>query len=128
MAKVKLIIGLPGSGKTYFAKTKYPKFTLIDDPGANKDALLLMMYHLNVTKWDLVVTDPILCAEKDRNKAIELFISKGYEVECVYFENDPQKCRKNLVYRNDGRNISSFTCFSYKIPDNVETIKIWQPK
>lgn len=126
--KAVLIIGLPGSGKTYLANTKYePKcYVLIDDPSNNKSSSALMTYHLNDTSRNLVITDPHLCNTKNRNKSVEFIKSKGYEVECVFFENDEEKCKKLLKERNDGRVIKSFKSFGYKIPDDVIPLKIYE--
>jgi hypothetical protein len=50
-------------------------------------------------------------------------------MKCSFFENDPEKCFNNIQYRNDGRNISlqGLKSFNYTIPENTETLPIWQP-
>jgi hypothetical protein len=54
----------------------------------------------------------------------------GYEVEWVYFENDPNKCRANVLRRNsagDGRRVDGLigTLSSiYTVPDGVEVIGV----
>ena len=124
-----LIIGLPGSGKTYLAKNKYVPmgYCLIDDPSQNQDNYYSMMYHLNITKWDLVIVDPHFCKEKDRTKAIEFIKSKKYNVKCIFMENDEAKCNELLKLRNDGKVITTFEAFNYTIPKGVKPVKIYNP-
>jgi predicted kinase len=123
MSTAILIVGLPGSGKTHLANTKYvPKgFLLLDDP-RTKDELI---EHLR-TGVDLVITDPHLCKHNFRNIAKDLLESWSYQVEFVYFENNPEKCRKLIKHRNDGRLIERFESFQYTIPTDVTPLAIYE--
>jgi hypothetical protein len=51
--------------------------------------------------------------------------SAGYEIETIYFENNPEKCQNNITYRDDGREIY-LEAFEYNIPENQPTLEIWQ--
>lgn len=121
MSKAILIIGLPGSGKTYLAINKYVPlgYFLIDDPTViPNDATL----RLN----KVVITDPNLCNETVRLNCIKFFETAGFSVECVYFENDEEKCKKLISARNDGRRIETFKAFKYTIPKGIEPMKIYE--
>lgn len=122
MNKAILIVGLPGSGKTHLAKAKYVSdgYILIDDPNVlpTKDGILFK---------NVVVADPHLCREDVRNNCIRFFEDVGYTVECIFFENSPEKCRKLIELRNDGRIIGDFRAYNYTIPEGVEVLKIYEP-
>ena len=127
MRKIVLIIGLPGSGKTHFAQ-KYVEqgFYLIDDPTSIDDNILNCYDNI-------VITDPFLCNPSIRNMAILKLQKNGFVVECLYFENNPQKAYNLTQYRNkkdqEHRDISleGMKSFKYEIPNNTITIPIWQP-
>jgi len=122
MNKAILIIGLPGSGKTHLAKTKYVPdgYVLLDDP-----SVLPVMDKILFK--NIVVTDPHLCKENIRKNCIQFFEDVGYTVECIFFENNPTKCRKLIELRNDGRVIGDFKAYNYTIPDGVEVLEIYEP-
>lgn len=114
-----LIIGLPGSGKTFLGKRFEAKgFCLIDDP---KDLAFLQQ-----DKDKIVITDPHLCSEQNRISAIAKLKSLGYHVKALYFENRPDKCQKLIRYRNDGRVVNGFGVFNYVIPVGVKMIPIYE--
>lgn len=98
MTKIHLIIGLPGSGKTHYAKTVLGHLPLVDDindlnqlPDAN----------------EFVITDPNFCNWEILNQARRLLDEKydGSKFIEIYFENNPKKARANVKRRNDGRNV-----------------------
>ncbi len=114
-----LIVGLPGSGKTFLGKRFETKgFYLIDDP---KD-----LSFLSLNKNKIVIADPHLCSEKNRTIAIDKLKKLGYHVKALYFENRPDKCKKLIAYRNDGRIINGFGSFHYVIPDKAVVISIYE--
>jgi predicted kinase len=123
--KAVLLIGLPGSGKTHFAQNNYVPngFVLLDDPN---DVDLLIFKGQDLPE-KFVVTDPHFCKEEARNAATIFFEDFGYDVEHIYFENSPEKCRKNIEHRNDGRVIGDFRNYNYTIPKGVVPLPIWQP-
>lgn len=130
MNKAVLIIGLPGSGKTYLANTKYVPlgYILIDDPSNNEESYQLLNNHLTITKNDVVITDPQCCNESIRISCIRLLKLLGYTIECIYFENCQEKSKKLIELRNDGRIIKTFQTFNYTIPENIIPLKIYEPK
>lgn len=126
MAKATLIIGLPGSGKTHLAQEL--QATSIIAPMMIDDPVLVDLTKLN-NIVDVIVTDPHLCNPRIRQNAIDTFAKRGYEIEFIFFENDVEKCIKNVAYRADGRIISAegMHSFFYTIPEDVKPLKIWQP-
>ncbi len=118
--KALLLIGLPGSGKSHLANERYRgwEWVIIDDP--TDKALIKRCRDFN-----LCICDPHLCDEGKRNKCIQYLEQLGYCIECKYFENDEEKCRKNIEFRNDGRSIGNFRSFNYSIPEGAKTIRIW---
>ena len=121
-----LIIGAPGSGKTHLAQKAYQPlgFVLFDDPKPG-DTFLIEKY----TGRNIVITDPFLCDSKIRELCIQFLEKKGWEVSCVYFENNPEKCEKLLKWRkrNDNSRITGYRVWNYEIPDGAETLLIWTP-
>lgn len=117
--KAVLIVGLPGSGKTTLAKTKYvPQgYTLIDDP-----VNLLSVEEVLTEK--VVITDPYFVLTDAREAAKKFFEEKGYEVEFIYFANEIATAEKNCLSREDDRgeiNVRMFSKF-YTIPPNQDII------
>ncbi len=114
-----LIVGLPGSGKTFLGKRFESKgFYLVDDP---KDLTFLQR-----AKDKIVITDPHLCSVKNRSFAIDTLKKLGYHVKVLYFENRPDKCKKLIKHRNDGRIVNGFESFNYVIPDGVKVMSIFE--
>ena len=114
-----LIVGLPGSGKTFLGKRFESKgFYLIDDP---KD-----LEFLRCGKDKIVIADPHLCCERNRILAIDRLKSLGYHVKVLYFENRPDKCKKLITRRNDGRIVNGFASFDYVVPKGVKVISIYE--
>lgn len=121
-----LLVGLPGSGKTWYANNVLEYDYFIDDPKR------LDEFPRDVNQSDrIVIAHPMLCASR---KLAEPFLASMYpdhETQWIFFENNPQKCKKNVVYRmkqGDNRNlgnsidhISSLYC----IPSDVKTLSIW---
>ena len=89
--KITLVIGLPASGKTTYAK-KLGGF-LIDDP-KHLDELPDICEHL-------VIVDPFFCITHILKKSIVKLSEKYGECEItkIYFENDPDQCCKNAELR-----------------------------
>lgn len=135
--KVILIAGLPGSGKTYLAETigevrdanGVPDFHVIDDIG--HVGLLDSYLGLGL---NAVVTDPNFCKTPTRELA-EAWIKSHYptaEIEWIFFENNPDECRKNVARRvaeGDDRKVEGFIKLhsdSYVIPEGHEVRPVYR--
>ena len=113
-------MGLPGSGKTHFLNNMGDDWHKIDDPMAG-----FGNFPENCEK--LAIADPWFCMEATRNVAMD-FLKNKYpdsKIELVFFENDPEKCKKNAALRQGkivDEFINNFT--KYYNPPN-DAIKIY---
>jgi len=121
--KIVLLIGLPGSGKTHLLDTfSDDQWAKIDDPMGTID--------LPEGK-DLIIADVKLIFSDVLEKAEQKLKAKygQVEIERIYFENAPEKCLRNVAYRNDGRLVGGFIrdyAKYYNPPENA--LVIWQPE
>lgn len=130
MPKITMITGNCGSGKSFLAKSlcKKSNTILFDDLGIASS--IADFKQVLMTDKNLVVTDVNLCEASTREKATKLIksISPDREIEWIFFENNIEKCRKNVIHRDDGRNVEgTLRRFSktYTIPEDVIPLKIW---
>ena len=118
-SKIIIVVGLPGSGKTYYAKSlNIPMFDDISD-----------LTVLPETSESFVVVDVNCMRASIACKAESILggMYPNHEIEWVYFENDPVKALCNVEYRDDGRRVSNaIKMFStiYNPPSSALTI--WQ--
>lgn len=95
---ITLIIGLPGSGKTWYARNVLGG-TIVDDIQDLKD-----LPNIND---DFTIIDVNFCDQRILNQAKHMLRLKYTNVSFqeIYFENNPKKARRNVERRNDGRNV-----------------------
>jgi hypothetical protein len=100
MSEIILFIGLPGSGKTHVSGRMCSEIfdDIID--------LDLLPQQIEVDSI-LGICDVNFCDDKILSNAVAFFKDKypHSRVKKHYFENAPDKCRANVVHRNDGRNV-----------------------
>jgi len=120
--KIIFVVGLPGSGKTSYAKTIGG--VLVDDPKGLDDFPLERVDLL-------VVSDPMLCVLKTREEGEEVLRERygDFETEYIFFENDPCQCLSNSQRRKDKPVEDSIFWLSsmYQIPEGIIPIKCWKP-
>lgn len=123
-----ILVGLSGSGKTWYAKNKLKYDYFVDDP----KCLFDFPSSLGMDEV-LVIADPTLCVDEIRNN-IDMSRYPGHSIQFIFFENDPIKCWSNVEHRQkngDRRNISKNKMFQqsskYNIPEEYEPIQIWSP-
>lgn len=117
---IKLIIGLPGSGKSYFLNEFLDdSWTKIDDPKTTDDPL--KDFPLNIDK--LAVVDPWFCNKTVLKSAIETLLIRypNAEFDYVYFKNEPEQCKINVSIRNDGRKVNGFIDMFSKLYEPPDT-------
>jgi|ERR1035437_168207 uncharacterized protein YceK len=130
------IVGLPGSGKTFLAnkmasslKNNYwPKVCIFDDI---KNILDLPENDVFDT---IIIVDPYFCLTDVREMA-DAFLTNKYSssftpvVEWLFFENNKEKCLKNVKHRDDGRKVEGLIKLfhtEYIISNDIIPKEIWQ--
>jgi hypothetical protein len=100
--RVTFIAGLPGSGKTHLGNclaSQYPaaQVWFVDDI---TELSQLVGSHWSPNISHMIVTDPHFCRPTTRPLA-EGVIWEWYQtpVEWIFFENNPEQCRKNVRQR-----------------------------
>lgn len=124
MPKITVLVGLPGSGKSYYIKQNSDSKTIIVDDPKNANELPDKLTS------DLIIADCHLCREKTReslNKILQIRYPKA-EINYVFFENNPEQCLKNVKFRNDGRFVEpTIKNYSkeYSIPENATVLPVF---
>jgi GTPase SAR1 family protein len=106
MRSIILVVGLPGSGKTFFAHEYYSDALIVDDPMRQG----VVLPPPDVDFDTMVITDPHLCRDHNLQFAMPMLMRK-YRVTqlgVAFFENDPVKAKANVKLRNDGRKVDRF--------------------
>lgn len=89
-----IVVGLPASGKTEYARSLGPGWIIIDDPEGPDDL------PRTLTR-DTVITSPHFC----RPEALAGVMREarrrwpGVTPEVVFFRNDPEACARNAMRR-----------------------------
>lgn len=130
--KITFIVGLPGSGKTHLGNQ------LLDlQGGVFLDDISTLNQIKESMGQDIIISDVFLCRKKERDKATRMInkIAKEagfqYDIEWVFFENNPEQCLKNVEYREkqgDKRRVTDFInamSLEYTIPTDVPQWKVW---
>lgn len=121
-SKVIIVIGLPGSGKTYFCKNfcQSNAYVLIDDfiSGFYNGNLLDFI----ISGQKIIINDPRLCIQSIFSKyvsIIETYVNRN-QIHLVLFENQPDQCIINALNRNEKKNNIKQTIMRYS--ENYHTI------
>lgn len=127
--KIIFIVGLPCSGKTYLGKDLIKNGgRFIDD--LSKQGLPTLD---NVSENILVISDPYLCRQKDRNLA-QQYVKKKFPnctIEWIFFENAPTKCLNNMQRRmseGDNRLVRGLiVSLSKEYVPQGNILLVWEP-
>lgn len=105
MPKVKVIIGLPGAGKTTFAATLPPSFLRVDSVLKDFPARRKIFDDWVAKGHDVAVIDVKFCdastLRKFVGRAVVKAAARGQSIDWdfVYFENNPGACAHNCTFR-----------------------------
>lgn len=128
--KATIIVGLPGSGKTTYARNTYRTLPLFDDISVSGDLPLL---EAALERGEhCIVVEPLACLEGIRDTLTNWMKKRGFELEWEFFENNPKACMDNVMKRTtqgDLRKVSDFiryTTKDYYIPEGAKIIPVYQ--
>lgn len=130
MNKVRIIVGLPGSGKTYLAEHD-PLGVLFDDPAAC-DESFQELKKIILSGQDVTITDVFNIEETSRTITMSTLLAWNpqAEISWIFFENDPQACIANTARRNDGRIVSAGfindASRHYETPENATVLPVFK--
>lgn len=126
------IVGLPGSGKTHLMdeiSSQYPPLRAwaVDDIS---ELGQLPSVHAVHDLDHLIIADPHFCRASTRVRA-DALLTGWYNrpIEWIFFANNPQQCRENVMRRQDDRKVLGMIHILselYTIPDGAEVRPVWQ--
>lgn len=116
--KVTIIIGLPGSGKSYLIDRIARQHTILDD-FVSPDKI-----HMALSLGDdVIMADPYFCEPDILAKAVKIVEVYTSNIEYIYFENDKEKAI--ALAENRGRGVKGLIhqlSVIYKPPENARKI------
>ena len=126
------IHGLPGSGKTYLANqmNKNNDYTILDD------IIDMSKVQAEMDKGNnIILSSPYfekyigMSLESRLRKALE---GSDYQLEEIWFENNPQNCIKNINSRVDHNIKANILApevmelsYRYRIPEGSKVVPVW---
>lgn len=137
LEKITILVGSPGSGKStlgYNMEKENNGVLFIDDMSiqVKDNPIAYIQEVLRADVNHLVIADVNFCFTNVRNQAIQMLESKlGIGVSCIYFENNLEKCLKNIERRRqsgDNRrveNLAKIISEKYEIPEGQNIVEIF---
>lgn len=145
MAKVTVVVGLPGSGKSHLIRelaSTHPGICVEDfhaNAIGNSPHVTASRHYCDLVRClkegkDCAVAD-IAFTDRPRRDELQFVIRSlvpGVEFEWVWFENDVEQCIANIQRRDrDGKDREADMARHfgrlYAIPDGAVTRPIWRP-
>lgn len=116
--KVTIIIGLPGSGKSYLLDKIATNHTVLDDfVSPEKIHMALSL------RDDVMMADPFFCEPDILKRAVEIVELYTSNIEYIYFENNKERAIANAENRGRGvKGLIHQLSATYKPPENARKI------
>jgi len=116
-----IIVGLPGSGKTFMSET-FPDYTIIDDYYCTYYTCQLNEVLAQYPK--VIINDPRFCNELKFTNIIEEAkkVLAEEQIFYIFFENDVQQCLVNLRERIDNK--KDVICFVNKMTNKYNPLDL----
>jgi predicted kinase len=145
MAKLVVVVGMPGSGKSHYIRGLEPQFPGVcahdymanshgDSPRFTDSRLYDDLVRALREGRDSLIADIEYC-DTWRRVEVEEVIRRdvpGVEIEWRFFENDPARCEANAARRGrvgvseERRKIRALSR-KYQIPPGAIVIPVWAP-
>ena len=146
MSKIIIVIGLPGSGKTHYIKNKFSSnksILICEDYYKNSGGIFAdSEYYYDVINAlkenrEIIISDIIFCQKGRLAKFINILegLSKSLgvkiDLDFIYFENNPECCKKNVIKRNREERTDIEMSFiekvspKYKIPKGEKMVPVF---
>lgn len=126
-----LLVGLPGSGKSYYGRKSGLPF--VDDVSQTGGVVAVWKAATTVPPPEtLIISDYGFIYKEVRCKAVKLLQEQfpDCEIEWVVFENNPSQCCNNIKHRNDGRIVSTEAVYlasrHYSYPKGVSILPVFK--
>ena len=136
MAKVTFLLGLCGSGKSYYArclKLEHPEKEIFQDL-IHENAIPRLIQSLS-NGTDCIVEEFRYCFQGERDQIVQRLSSiVGIEIEWFCLENDLESANWNVQHRDDARNIAEHIDLNcrispvYEYPAGAKIIPITRVK
>jgi len=99
--KAIILVGLTGSGKSTFCK-KYPKFTRINQDELGSRQKCITALKTAISQKENIIIDRTNINKMQRNHFISILKEyPEYEINCIYFDADPELCVKRVSEREN---------------------------
>lgn len=120
MKNIYLIIGIPGSGKSYWLKDKEePNHAIFDDISQMSNPLELLKQSINSTKIKNIYISDVNFLElnvlKKAEETIKQYMGNQlFKINYVVFKSNKEISEHNVKLRNDGRKVDGTISRFYK--------------
>lgn len=88
-----IVIGLPGSGKTYFCN-KFVNYDIYDD--CLQNLWNGKLFDSLKKKNNVIVSDPRFCDLNVFNNFLNRIEKYKLDIHLTFFKNNPEQCKKNI--------------------------------